>query len=250
MRSIALYLAWGKLGGLPDSKAVFAVSEKFAAEPVSSMLAAKWLFPDNIVKWESVPSEPVSRLLEPFAKGLHRILVRLHDHEVRGDFSLETKYAVVTQTDLVRWIFHSHAAFARALDATLSGEHFVKEVTSVKSDESAVEALIATSKYFLPAAPVVTRHDGALVATLSASDLRGLEAVTLTDLNLQVVTFLEKHAPASMRPVSAGPETTLREAIQLLLRNGMHRLWIVDAQSRPIGVVSMTDICARVSKLP
>lgn len=44
-------------------------------------------------------------------------------------------------------------------------------------------------------------------------------------------------------PVTARRNEMLIDVIDRLVEKRIHRLWIVDEHSRPIGVVSMTDIC-------
>jgi CBS-domain-containing membrane protein len=48
-------------------------------------------------------------------------------------------------------------------------------------------------------------------------------------------------------PVTAGPETPITDLARHMLDAHIHRVVIVDAQSRPIGIVSSTDILAAVA---
>ncbi len=40
--------------------------------------------------------------------------------------------------------------------------------------------------------------------------------------------------------VSCGPETSLRTALELLVSEHVHRLWVVDERHRPLGIVTIT----------
>ena len=43
-------------------------------------------------------------------------------------------------------------------------------------------------------------------------------------------------------PISAPPETTLQQAVALILDHGISRLPVVDAQSHPVGIVTWRDV--------
>ena len=42
--------------------------------------------------------------------------------------------------------------------------------------------------------------------------------------------------------VAANPETTLKELLGIIVRNSVHRVYIVDEHIMPLGVVTLTDI--------
>jgi CBS-domain-containing membrane protein len=48
-------------------------------------------------------------------------------------------------------------------------------------------------------------------------------------------------------PVTASPETRISELSRMMLDAHIHRVIVVDAQSRPIGVVTTTDVLAAVA---
>lgn len=49
-------------------------------------------------------------------------------------------------------------------------------------------------------------------------------------------------------PVTASPETTIARLAQMMVDAHVHRLIIVDAQRRPLGIVSTTDVVAAVAR--
>ncbi|MGH7222093.1 MAG: CBS domain-containing protein, partial [Gemmataceae bacterium] len=49
-------------------------------------------------------------------------------------------------------------------------------------------------------------------------------------------------------PLTARPETPIAQLAQMMADAHVHRLIIVDAQNRPLGIVSTTDIVAAVSQ--
>jgi CBS domain-containing protein len=53
--------------------------------------------------------------------------------------------------------------------------------------------------------------------------------------------------------VSVSPETTINEAVQLLNEKRIHRLVVVEKESRhgrPIGILSVTDLAKHVGENP
>ena len=45
------------------------------------------------------------------------------------------------------------------------------------------------------------------------------------------------------------PETDLKEMIRLVVENEAHRIWLVDGDKRPIGVVSLTNMISAIMKV-
>jgi len=100
----------------------------------------------------------------------------------------------------------------------------------------------------LAAAPVLD-DEGVVMATISASDLRGLRCESFNTLLLPVLDFLRiQHAARGtelLPPVTCTIHHTLGQLIAQLLDNRVHRSWVVQsdrASPHPIGVVTMTDL--------
>jgi len=93
------------------------------------------------------------------------------------------------------------------------------------------------------ALPIVDEA-GKLVANLSASDLRGVTADSLAAVILQpAIDFVRSPG----RPVIVAQKSSrFGEVLQLLNNNHIHRVWIVDEQGKPVGVVSLSDILSKL----
>lgn len=111
-------------------------------------------------------------------------------------------------------------------------------VTSVDASvEEAQELLRANHITGLP----VIDANGSLVGVLSQSDL-------VWGPGLHVATLLRRK-PSGLRvgelmtspPVTVAMDTPVAEAARVMLQNRVHRLVAVDAQGRPVGVLSATD---------
>jgi CBS domain-containing protein len=56
-------------------------------------------------------------------------------------------------------------------------------------------------------------------------------------------TFMARLANLkALRPISCSKSDTIEDVVKLMALNRVHRVWIVDEQGKPTGVVSMTDM--------
>ncbi|KAI8622657.1 hypothetical protein BC830DRAFT_1076334 [Chytriomyces sp. MP71] len=172
-----------------------------------------------------------------FAQGLHRALIT---------DALNVKPAmVVTQRDIIGYI-RANAANLHipALSNTLQELGLVtNNVKTMSSSQTARQGYNSMAGAKILALPVVN-DAGLVVATLSASDLRGLTKETLHFVGLNVLEFLEKmHTNSKQESTSSlAPSDTLQSAVEMLISRDVHRLWILDAMLRPVGVVSQSDV--------
>jgi CBS domain-containing protein len=83
---------------------------------------------------------------------------------------------------------------------------------------------------------------------LSASDLRGLNKETLPLLDGPLVHFLSHVKRSNIKKINEGGiatrDYTVERAVRQMLSTRIHRVWIVDDNSVPIGCVSMSDVLA------
>ncbi len=97
-------------------------------------------------------------------------------------------------------------------------------------------------------AVAVVDKDGRLVANLSASDLCGLHRGNIDMLLLPVYEFLEMTVrerkgailPDQLR--TSKPDAPLDEIVNVILDSHIHRVWLINENDEPVGVVSITDI--------
>jgi CBS domain-containing protein len=83
---------------------------------------------------------------------------------------------------------------------------------------------------------------GRLVANFSATDLLGLTADKFPMLALPVKEFLQRIHGSIKEPVVTSSVDTIANLMNKFVDHKIHRVYIVDNQMIPIGVISMTDI--------
>jgi CBS domain-containing protein len=125
-------------------------------------------------------------------------------------------------------------------------------VITVGATETAVAALTTLVSHKVWGAPVVDAS-GAIVANFSVSDVRHLASVTNqadadAALALPVLEFLRtsggggRGPSPSLTPVVVSPSDSVSMVVELLAASKLHHVYVVDADRRPTGVVSLTDV--------
>jgi len=189
-------------------------------------------------------------------KDIHRVIVLndTNDKEIT---------AVLSQSSVIHWLTTNMSHLEVPDEKGLIESHKWKSIPvkdfarlqSVKmfaKEEKVMEAFNCMYYNKISAVPVVT-NDGTLWETLSASDLKGILNDPLSIWNLlqgSISTFLLK----SKRESLCNPQWTcekedpMSSVLSKLSVSGVHRLWVVNETSQPIGVVSLCDIIAIFSK--
>jgi len=87
----------------------------------------------------------------------------------------------------------------------------------------------------------IVDENGVIVGTLSSADLRGFTHEKLGNILLPVLEFLKAQG-THRAPVVCEPSISIKEVVALMINEKVHRVWLVDDDNKPVGVVSMTDI--------
>lgn len=189
-------------------------------------------------------SAPLLRLLETVSRhNIHRIPVVEHDGEL---------YSIVSQTDLVAFVCAnlSTPAFAHFAQASIhDNAHPIGtwgRVVTVHGSEPALMAFQKIHDLRVTGVAVVDEKSGKLLANISASDLRliGNEGSSLSVLYNSCIDYVQLSQNSShvKALVCVKREATFVEVVQLMDRTRAHRVYVVDEEQRPVGVVSQVDI--------
>lgn len=111
-------------------------------------------------------------------------------------------------------------------------------VTSVDATVEEAQELLRTNR--ITGLPVIDAN-GNLVGVLSQTDLVWGPGLHVTTLLRRKPSGLRVGELMTAPPVTVRMDTPVVEAARLMLQNRVHRLVAVDAQGRPVGVLSATD---------
>ncbi|KAG0018083.1 hypothetical protein BGZ81_010401 [Podila clonocystis] len=212
-----------------------------------------------------------SKLIELFTKHhVHRILVldtipvRTDDND-DIDEALEAmprqqpKGRLVSQTDVIRFLLEHNHQLGSILDlqADHVAGHALKYAAEYLDEESQQklkqqpasitiqsQAWIALQKMSTMRASSVAIVDanGALVAEMSAADLRGLNPDRFQDLTRPVMVYLKTSQGGLHRPLSCRAKFSLGQILSGVVRSHAHRSWLVDEEEKPVGCITLSDI--------
>jgi len=116
-----------------------------------------------------------------------------------------------------------------------------KEVLSISSSSTMLEALNIISDKKISGLAVTDGKD--VVGNVSVSDIRiiGSSFDGLAKLNLPLSQILCETQKSS-RPIMAHPNMTIQEVLNTLVKQNLHRLYVVSEQGSLLGVLSSIDI--------
>jgi len=207
-------------------------ASKFADQACSSIVGLSKRNPYMPVEQQA----PVTSAIELMIKWrVHRVPV------VDSDGDLLT---VVTQSHVARLIYKWLARYERLADSTVEQLQLgYKEVFTVKEDESAIDAFRRIYDSAVSAVGVVN-EEGKLVGNVSASDLKaiGYDGKLLSRLFVPVREFIKETRPDGISAISVTSRATFSQVLDKLITNHIHRVYVVDGDSKPIGVISLLEI--------
>ncbi|HXV84103.1 MAG TPA: CBS domain-containing protein [Candidatus Binatia bacterium] len=123
-------------------------------------------------------------------------------------------------------------------------ERMTKNPTAVTPEEALKDALWKMEHGHFRHLPVVD-HEGKLIGMLSDRDIRlirpSLTFVGKEDAMVQLWSLAVQQA-AVFDPISVKPETTLKEAAELMLRWHVGGFPVADDQNRLVGMITYTDL--------
>jgi CBS domain-containing protein len=130
----------------------------------------------------------------------------------------------------------------------------IKQVYTVKEDSLTIDAFKLMQQNSLTGVAVVN-ESGAVVGNLSVRDLKGLRLENqLFHRLFQTVHNFIRHLRAELSEIDSRPRTkqvvrlndTMAHVIQILVQQNIHRVYVVDNDQKPIGVVSLKDVLLEI----
>jgi len=118
-----------------------------------------------------------------------------------------------------------------------------KKVATVSENSSAITGFRAMISHNEVSALPIVNDKGQLMGTLSSSDFRRIGLDNFKDTLLPVNRFLVlTRGGKKQQQLTVRSDEILSSVVDKLLLRCVHRVWVVDQDSKPIAVVSLTDI--------
>jgi len=190
-------------------------------------------------------TDPLYAAIRPLSQNDHTVLVRAYDEK---DF--KSTYRVVCQSDVVQHLYKNCDSVQQLCGRKIKELGVTKSpVIGITTKQTALEGLYEMFQHQINAVAVVD-DESKLVGTLSVSDLRGINASIVQDLNLPVLDFLKK-LQRFEKPVTCGYEDSLREVMSKITSAHIRRVWLVEkSMQKPQAVLTLTDILRFFANVP
>ncbi|WIA28067.1 hypothetical protein OEZ86_010652 [Tetradesmus obliquus] len=185
---------------------------------------------------------------------------------------------VVSQSDVVKLLWANKAVLGEALAQTVEQlELDDGSVYTAPASMSTLEALSQMARDHKSSMGVTDPASGNLIGNLSVSDLRGLTIEEFPLLLLSVAEYIAvrrglaglskadalagKRAEAATAgkwaellsgapAISVTGATTFEAVMELLAVKGLHRVYVTDAASKPVSIITLTDVLRLITKVP
>jgi len=202
----------------------------------------------NMSQWNPCysvfPETTLSEVLSAFAQGLHRVAVK--------DPLTQLVTGVFTQGDLLRFMnmrgLTAMPAFKQSISTAGLHQLGVMKKTWLAQDTLALIDVFKHMKEKKVSGVPVVDKEGRIITNFSATDLLLLEEDTFPNITLPVLDFLRSVNGALKPPVTCTVDDTVENIILKMIARDVHRVYIVNSDFQPIGVITMTDVCRYLMK--
>lgn len=182
-------------------------------------------------------NSPLTYAATLFRQGIHRLpVVDEHTKAVQH---------IVSQSALIRFIHEKdlHRGHLKEIGHKTIGQLGLGTggVVSSPLHDSVFKVLHALRTGDVSAVALVN-DTGKLAGNFSATDLKGLYDETMPKLLDTAEDYLEKFSPSSLKPACVRLDTTVADAVKAMVEDHVHRLWVIDDDFKPTGVITMTDL--------
>jgi CBS domain-containing protein len=188
-------------------------------------------------------------VLNLISRNVSRVpIVRMHSPMFCSGSEKHKLMRFITRTDILQFITYNFDKFGNAFDVSVeeSGAS-THDIYTVPTTKIAIDCFRDLSFHHINAVAVVN-EEGILVDNLSARDIRLIIDDPQNAIQLPIGLFLEKKQVSGF--VTCKAEQTMRHACSLMLEAKAHRVWLVDDNGMPCGVLSLSDVVRYIKDLP
>ena len=159
--------------------------------------------------------------------------------------------AVLSQSDIVAFI--ASKCSKEFLDESIDdvGLPYRKDVVAIADTAKASMAFELMDAKRMSGIAVVN-EDGKLVGNVSAKDIKRA-VLDPTNIHLDVLSYLaiirQAEANDTRHPFChVSSNASVGHVVNMMAKTGFHRVYVIDTDSKPIGVISFSDIIKHVIK--
>jgi CBS domain-containing protein len=170
-------------------------------------------------------------------RGVHRVLVQNANSNIVGILSQ------ADVMDLLQRLMESNptSEISKMGARNLGDFEFPTKVICVPHTSNLLAAFQLLISNRISSVAVID-HNASIVGNISATDFQNINSSNFTTLGTILQSYL------TVDPVFATRATSLLGAIKKMNEAKVHRIYVVDDNKTPVGVLSMTDVMAIVAK--
>jgi len=185
-----------------------------------------------IPTWDNQSLETVVPIL---SSGVHRLPI----------FNTHTKtlVGILSQSDFVLLLasVKSDPTLAPLMKKTVQDLGYPSALLTSGTNEMVYDILRIMKTEKVSAVPLVNEKSE-LVGCFSASDIKSLSLEQWTGIFQDVHGFLAERHPESLTPICIRTNSTFSDVLSNMEQSKVHRVFVVDDEKKPVGVISMTDL--------
>ena len=216
---------------------------KINAAPTSpGAITVSYLAARNPMKAHTKGENLVEICKELEKRGTHRVGI------IDSSSGTPVCTGIISQSGLVDFIFSKCAPGSMEQKISESSIPYKKEVAKISEEATAADAFELLDSKRLSGIAVVD-EDGVLIGNTSARDIK--HAVIdggKISMDMDVISYLAQVRQSQIRKSERFPschvyeDATVGHVVGMLAKTGYHRVFVVDADKKPIGVVSFADV--------
>jgi len=189
--------------------------------------------------------KPLLSVMDMFSSGGQLYRVPIADEQGKV-------VSIISQSKVVEFLNDIIKQFGNAAERSVGECFSPKFVASIHFDDLVINAFLKITETGLHGLAVID-DDGVLVGNISASDMKSVIIDNLcAGLKEPVSVVMKRSAETFERPFRAMycfTTDTLQQVLQIFTTEQIHRLYIVDAEKKLLGVISLGDIIDVLDRL-
>jgi len=204
--------------------------QRFALETAGQLMNISFGDPFETV----TPETPLRNVIETMSLGIHRLAVVENGNIVN----------VISQSDLIVLLAPRLSFLGSKFQKTVNDAGLISPVSlvyAVNQDTDVIGTIKTMYDNQLSGVPLID-DNGKITLNFSATDLLNLTASNFPWLSLSTREFLFRTHGYVKPPICARKSDTIENILLKFICYRVHRVYIIDGEFRPIGVVTLTDI--------